>query len=138
MQVAQLQGQDNVYCTSLGSEHGQMEPVKVLYTHARYSQYFLYIKISLTDSSSNVHSLETTCLDMCTDIHQLNQEGKKCHNCLTIPHGMYLETPAHLSVIPTTGAAEADFTGIQVEPGLRLRQCLLSENAVPYFCLLWI
>lgn len=46
---------------------------------------------------------------------------------------MHLETPAHLSVIPTTGAAEADFTGIQVEPGLSLRHCLLSENAVTYF-----
>lgn len=46
---------------------------------------------------------------------------------------MYLETPAHSSVIPTTGAAEADFTGIQAEPGLSLRHCLLSENAVTYF-----
>lgn len=46
---------------------------------------------------------------------------------------MYLETSAHLSVIPTTGAGEADFTGIQAEPGLSLRHCLLSENAVTYF-----
>ena len=38
-----------------------------------------------------------------------SREQNKFSDCLTITHVVYLETPAYLLLIPTTGAAEADW-----------------------------
>ena len=38
-----------------------------------------------------------------------SREQKNFSDCLTITHVVYLETPVYLLLIPTTGAAEADW-----------------------------